>query len=336
MLTLAQAQFPAETAAQIPVVARKPFEFGVWIENNSEPLIVTVLVIVLAFYVVTLLSRRLTRQIVDEVGRHKARRTISYLAQFIALAVIGATWASKLNLQLWIGLASAGLTLALQNVILGFAGWIHITIRRPYDIGDRIQIGKVIGDVIDVRLFHTCVLEIGNWVDADQSTGRVAFIPNGAVFTQPVFNYTQGFPYIWNELPILVSFDSDWRLAKKMLEQLIVEETRDLIPKAESQIARAKLDYPILYEHLTPIVYTSLRETGVLLTVRYLTEVRQRRQTAAQLHERILDMFTRQPQVRLAFSGYPAPATAVAQATDLGAHAARLLGPQAEEPSDDQ
>jgi len=274
-----------------------------WFETNREPLIITAVAVVLAFYVSTFVARKLTRQIADDVARYKATRTIGYLVQFFALAVIGATWASKLNLQLWIGLAAAGLTLALQTVILGFAGWVQITLRRPFDIGDRIQIGKVTGDVLDIRLFHTCVLEVGNWVAADQSTGRLAFIPNSLVFTEAVFNYTQGFSYIWNELPVHLAAGSDWRLARKLIQDIAARDVQEIVAKAHAEISRAKAVFPILYEHLTPTVYLSLEPTGVLLTLRYLTEVRSRRQTAAVLTERILDEFGREPTVKLAFPG---------------------------------
>jgi small-conductance mechanosensitive channel len=276
-----------------------------WFEKYREPLIISAVAVALAFYVSTFLARKLTRQIVDSVARYKAVRTIGYMAQFLALAVIAVTWVSigKLNLQLWIGLASAGLTLALQNVILGFAGWVHIALRRPYDIGDRIQVGKVIGDVLDIRISHTCVLEVGNWVAADQSTGRLAFIPNSFIFTESVFNYTQGFSYIWNELPIHLAPGSDWRRARKMLEEIAGQGVNEIVAKAHEEISRAKSQYPILYEHLTPTVYLSLEPTGILLTLRYLTEVRSRRQTAAALTERILDEYGREPTVKLAFPG---------------------------------
>jgi small-conductance mechanosensitive channel len=291
-----------------------------WFERNREPLIITGVAVVLAFYVSTFVARKLTRQIADDVARYKATRTIGYIVQFLALAVIGATWAKELNVTLWIGLAAAGVTLALQTVILGIAGWIHITLRRPFDIGDRIQIGKVVGDVLDIRLSHTCVLEVGNWVAADQSTGRLAFIPNSFVFTESVFNYTQGFSYIWNELPILVTAGSDWRLAQKLLQDIAAQETHDLVPKAHQEISRAKSLYPILYEHLTPTVYVAIESTGVLLTLRYLTEVRARRQAAAALTARILDVFAREPTVKLAFPGAPqsaAPAAGPGSAAGL-------------------
>jgi len=304
---------PADPAAPVapPLVPPAPpgpdGPFAVvlqWAGENAAPLTITAVAIVAAIFVATLVARRVTRPISDEVRRHKARRTIAYVAEFLALLVIALVWAGQLNWQLWFGLVSVGLALALQRAILCLAGWAHITLRHPYEIGDRIQVGALIGDVIDVRLFHTYLLEVGNWVDADQSTGRVVHMPNSVVYTQPVYNYTQGFPYIWNEIPVLITFESDWRRAKALLEAMVHDESRDITEEVSRFISRMRRDYPIRYHNLTPIVYTSVRDSGVLLTMRYLTNVRERRKTAAELHELILDAFAREPQVTFAYPTY--------------------------------
>ena len=277
-----------------------------WAILNKAPLIVTGVTVLVAFVVSTVVARRVTRGVSDEVRRHKARRTIAYMTQLVALIIVLVTWAGKLksNLPLLIGLVSVGLALALQNVILSFAGWIMIVLRRPFDIGDRIQTGKHIGDVIDIGLLHTYILEVGNWVGGDQSTGRVAYVPNSFVFTQTLFNYTQGFPYIWHELPILVTFESDWRRAKTILEDLVARQSSDMADKVRTLIQRMKRNYPIRYSHLHPIVYTTVRDSGVLLTIRYLAEARERRQREADLCEEILDAFAKEPTINFAYPTY--------------------------------
>jgi small-conductance mechanosensitive channel len=275
-----------------------------WLSGHQAELVITGIVVLSAFIVSTLVARRLVRGISDEVRRHKTRRAIGLFAQLAALAVILVMWASRLDWQLWIGLASVGLALALQNVILSVAGWVYITLRRPYDIGDRIQSGQIIGDVIDIRMLHTYLLEVGHWVDADQSTGRVIYLPNSQVFTGPLQNYTQGFPYIWHELPVMITFESDWRRAKEIVEGLVSESTHDISGQVAAFIRRMKRDYPIRYEHLSPIVYTRVRDSGVELTIRYLTRVRQRRPSHSELCERILDAFADEPAIDFAYPTY--------------------------------
>jgi len=297
------AMIPTLLAADDPAGPLLPSIWN-WVIENKLPLVVTGVTVLLAFIVSTIVARWATRGVADEVRRHKARRTIAYMTQLVALVIVVVAWARAFDLPLLIGLVSVGLALALQNVILCLAGWVKIVFRRPFDIGDRIQAGQHIGDVIDISLLHTYILEVGNWVDADQSTGRVAYIPNSVVFTQTVFNYTQGFPYIWHELPILVTFESDWRRAKMILEDLVTRQSSDMVDKVRTLIQRMKRNYPIRYAHLHPIVYTSVRDSGVLLTVRYLAEARERRQSEADLCEEILDAFAKEPSINFAYPTY--------------------------------
>jgi len=87
-------------------------------------------------------------------------------------------------------------------------------------VGDRIQIGEHAGDVVDLRIFQFTLVEIENWVAADQRTGRVIHVPNGRVFNEVVANYSRGFEYIWNEVPVRVTFESDWEAAKAILQEI--------------------------------------------------------------------------------------------------------------------
>ena len=106
------------------------------------------------------------------------------------------------------------------------AGWVFIAIRKPFAVGDRIEIGDHTGDVIDMRLFQFTLVETGNWVDADQSTGRIIHIPNGWVFRQSTANYTAGFNFIWNEIPVTVTFESNWEKARDILSPRSLRPTR--------------------------------------------------------------------------------------------------------------
>ena len=129
------------------------------------------------------------------------RKALTYFSVIVITISIGAIWLRSINsLVTFLGLITAGLTIALREPVLNLLGWIFILWRRPFILGDRIQIGKMAGDVVDLRIFQFTVLEIGNWVDADQSTGRIIHIPNAKVFTDYIANYTSEFNFIWNEL----------------------------------------------------------------------------------------------------------------------------------------
>src|SRR5436309_2546056 len=128
----------------------------------------------------------------------------------------------------FLGLFTAGLAIALKDIVANLAGWAYIVWRRPFDVGDRVQIGPHAGDVIDLHLFQFTLNEIGNWVKADQSTGRIIHIPNGKVLSEPLANYDKGFRYIWNEIPVVISFESDWKQAKRLLEAIVVKHAEHL------------------------------------------------------------------------------------------------------------
>jgi small-conductance mechanosensitive channel len=173
---------------------------------------------------------------------------------------------------------------------------------RPFKVGDRIEIDGTAGDVIDIRAFRFTLLEIKNWVDADQATGRVVHVPNGKLFKSSAANYTEGFFHIWHEIPVLITFESDWNRAEEVLRETIAplaigeEELR-----YHQEIATAEHDYFIRFRELRPAVYVSTRDSGVLLTVRLLVEARQRRSVDDQFWRSTLAAFAAEPSVSLAY-----------------------------------
>jgi small-conductance mechanosensitive channel len=193
------------------------------------------------------------------------------------------------------------LAIAFKDLLVNLAGWVFIMIRKPLSVGDRVQIGEITGDVIDIRIFQFSVIEIGNWVDADQSTGRIVHIPNGMVFNKWQANYTAGFEFIWNEIPVLLTFESDWQKAKQILSDAVNKHAMHLSKEAELQIKKAAEKFLIFYTKLTPIVYTSVRDSGVLLTMRYLCHVRRRRSTEELIWEEILEQFAKYDNIDFAY-----------------------------------
>lgn len=195
------------------------------------------------------------------------------------------------------GSGFSGLAIALSDPITNVAGWIFIFWRRPFEVGDRIQIGEHAGDVIDARIFQFTLLEIGNWVDADQSTGRMIHIPNRKIFSDPLANYSKGFQFIWNEIPVLITFESDWRKAKTILNAIITKYEQDFRQDVEQQLQRTAQEFLIYNPITTPIVYTNVKDSGVLLTIRYLCRPHERRSTTEMIWEEILTTFEQQIEI---------------------------------------
>lgn len=265
-------------------------------------LLETLIILVLVLLVRAVSLRMLARKVEDVRQAYYWRRGISYTATIVAVLLVGRVWFSGLrNIGTFLGLLSAGVAIALADVLANLAGWIFLLARRPYEVGDRIEIDNKTGDVIDIRLFNTYLMECGNWVEADQSTGRILLVPNGRVFKTNVANYTQGFQFIWDELRVLVTFESDWKRAKEILTAIANDHGQPLSRDAQEQIRRAAGKHMIVFQNLTPIVYTEVRDCGVLLTIRYLTPPRQRRGNAAQAWEDILEAFALEPTIDFAY-----------------------------------
>lgn len=253
---------------------------------------------ILRFIVIRIVQSRVE----DTKTLYKWRKNLTYITTFLGLLAIGQVWFAAIGeIGTFLGLLSAGLAIALKDPVSDLAGWLFIIWRKPFDIGDRIQIGNSKGDVIDLRVFKFTVLEIGNWVDADQSTGRVIHVPNHKVFTEDLANYTSDFEFIWNELQVLVTFESDWKKAKQILQEVVDEGMQGFIEKAREQVKRAEKSYLIQYRYLTPIVYTDVRDSGINLTIRYLSDPRTRRSTSQLLWEGILDRFDEHDDIDFAY-----------------------------------
>lgn len=261
------------------------------------------IIIILFFWVLRFTILRIVwRQTTNVKTRYQWKRTLSFIFPFVTIILVGAVWLPAFEqFGAFLGLFTAGLAIALKDPLTNLAGWFFIITRKPFVVGDRIQIGENTGDIIDIRLFQFTMLEIGNWVEADQSTGRIIHLPNGKVFLEPQANYSSGFEYIWNELKVLITFESNWELAKVILEEIIADHAENVKVKAEKEILEASKNYMIYYKHLTPIVYTKVAEYGVQLTIRYLCNPRKRRGSENHLWQAILARFSAANDIKLAY-----------------------------------
>ncbi len=280
-----------------------------WIQGTTglSPELQGKLLLSVATLLIVLILRRLILKVAfqkfeDVRVRYRWRKSSAYLAFLLVVLVLGRIWFEGLEpLATYLGLLSAGIAIALKDLLVNLAGWIFIIWRKPFEVGDRIQIGNQSGDVIDIRIFQFTLMEIGNWVDADQSTGRVIHIPNGKVFTEPQANYHKGFQYIWNEIPVMVTFESNWEKAKAILQEVGTRHAEHLSPHAEERIREASRKFMIFYTKLSPTVYTTVKDSGVLLAIRYICEPRRRRDSEQAIWEDILKEFTKQKDIDFAY-----------------------------------
>ncbi len=268
----------------------------------TNQIVATISVVVVIGLIRRLINKMLHSYIEDGQVYHRYKsitNRTTFTLMFVFLLLIWLKTGTSLGT--FFGLLSAGIAIALKDLLASIAAWLFIIARKPFIIGDRIEIGGVAGDVIDFRIFQFTIMEIGNWVDADQSTGRIIHIPNHKVLTENIANYSAGFEHIWNEIEVVITFESNREKAKVLLTEVLEEHAERHIHEVEQKLKRASKKYHILYKNLTPIIYTEAVDHGVKMTLRYLCKPRSRRTTVDGIWCSLLDRIDAEPEVNLAY-----------------------------------
>lgn len=280
-----------------------------WLEQLAEGVTPTqskVIATIIIIIVLWLLQRLLLRSIMslhsDIAVRYTWRKSAAYTIYAIGIVAILFVWSNNFgDFATYLGLLSAGLAIAFQDPIVNMAGWYFILLQKPFRVGDRIEVEGQIGDVVDINLFQFSIVEVGNWVREEQSTGRIIHIPNAKIFKAPLANYNEGLDFIWNEMQVLVTFESNWRKAKVCLQGILDEHAPKVEESAKKELQASSGEYLIYYHKVTPIVYTTVEDSGVLLTLRYLCKPKSRRSTTCFLWENILDAFQDEEDLDFAY-----------------------------------
>jgi small-conductance mechanosensitive channel len=256
--------------------------------------VITKLVFSLVVLVLTLLINRavsnvLRSRVPDPAHMHTLRMLVRNTVYFAGAGLILLVWLGiGSSFTVAMGILGAGIAFASQEVVGSFAGYVNIVTGNLYRIGDRVQIGDVVGDVLDVSLLRTTVMEIGEWVGADQYTGRVVSVANRFVFSDPVFNYTQHWRYLWDEIMIPITYDSDWRRASEIMLEHGQEYSADLQAQAQDELAGMMKRFPVHQTPVEPMLYVVMTDNWIELTLRYVVEPRRRREVKGELHHELL------------------------------------------------
>ena len=265
-------------------------------DTTAGRLVTTFVIAVAALAVAKAAAPFATRHVGDSFSRYhlrKAVRAAIFVIALLALAVLWRPFAGRIGVV--VGLAAAGVAFAMQEVIGAVAGWFNIMLGRIFRVGDRIEMGGVRGDVIDVTPLRTKLLEIGSpgdaqsWVRGRQYTGRIVAVSNKTTFTEPVYNYSATFEYIWEELTLPVRHDSDWREAERIMH----EEARRV---SQSEGARLAIDemtrrYPVPRTEVEPRVYVRATDDWMELAARFVVPVRSARTVNDELTRSVRERF---------------------------------------------
>jgi small-conductance mechanosensitive channel len=220
---------------------------------------------------------------------YRRQRLLNTIVVVIGVAIIIALW-SKLfqHASTFLGLIGAGMAVALREPLLSIAGRIAIFVGHMYNAGDRIELNKMSGDVIDVGFFYTRMMEIGNWIGGDQYSGRIIQFANAQVFGTAVFNYTRNFAYVWDEIKLPVTYNSNIPAASEILKSAAADYSREFMAGAEAQIEKMERVFKLPRFEVEPAVYMKVTDNWVELTLRYLVAPHKRRAASSYIFGTIL------------------------------------------------
>jgi len=237
----------------------------------------------------------------DPKMRYSFRKGVSVLFYSLITVTVLAIWVQNTQaLLVSYGIIAAGVAIALQDAIRNFAGSVFILVSRLYTVGDRIEINRVFGDVIDIGIFNTTLMEFGGWVEGDLPTGRITLIPNGYALSNTVYNYTKDYNFIWDEIAVPITYESDWKQAISIFSAILETETVEVSAYARGEIERIGEKYYFPRKVVDPRLFVTLTDNWITFSLRYVTPVRERRVLRDHLSRRILEAVERSGSLQIA------------------------------------
>lgn len=241
--------------------------------------------VVFVLLLVWAVRKGISKTIHDNSTRYRANKVVRFVGYFLVILLAIISFTGKMQyFSLAIGLLSAGLAFALQEVILSVAGWITIISSGTYKTGDRIEINNVKGDVIDIGITRTTLMELGQWITSDNYTGRIVQISNSFVFKGPVSNYSTDFPFVWEEINLPIQYGSDIQLANELLMQTTQTLLTGYADFAEKHWEVMVKKYLIEQANVAPSIALKLTDNWIEFNLRYVVDYRKRRITKTKLY----------------------------------------------------
>lgn len=259
---------------------------------NENPVIYSVIkyliLVTIVLIVIQLIKKFLKRHIENNTVRYRSQKSIEIVAYFF-LAIITVLYftGNIKDFTLIIGLFSAGIAFTLQELILSVAGSLFIFVVKVYSPGDRIEINGIKGDVIDVDSIYTTMMEIGQWVESDNYSGRIIKLSNAFIFKGPVYNYSKDFPFIWDEFNLPIRYGSDIELAKSIVIKIALETLSSYTKNSKSQWKEVVSKYYIEDAEVNPTLAITLTDNWIKFNLRYIVDYKKRRSTKHILNEKL-------------------------------------------------
>ncbi len=276
--------------------------------------------VILAFYLV--LSRMMLPRRYKKEELFLARRLGRYATVLLIAVVVALYLLEDLRvIATTLGLVSAAIVISLQDVCASFFGWFVIMIGQKFTIGDRLEIEGVRGDVLDIQLLRTTLLEVNNWLGVDQPTGRVIIVPNNFIFKTKVFSFSHGHPFIWGKVEVTVTYATPVASALALFQKVLEEETREEFTEARRVATEMERRYGVEDADYQPKIYTRIADSGVTFSLLYVSHYRSSSSTRNRINRRLIAELETHPHIQLAY-----PTTHVLTSVEQAGSPAAVLG----------
>jgi small-conductance mechanosensitive channel len=264
-------------------------------------LVLSLAVVVVTVIVYRTIRNAIKRRVEDATRLQSMRVAVRNVLAVTGFVIVVIIWLpTGNNLLTALGILGAGLAIASQEMIGSLVAGLNIWLGNIYRVGDRVRVGDVVGDVMDINLLRTTVMEVGEWVKADQYTGRVVTVANRTVWVSPVYNFTKHWGYLWDEITLPITYESDWQRAAELILEHGQTYTEELQADAEAKLSRMIDRYPLKETKVEPTVYVAMTDNWIELTLRFVVDAQERRRVKGQLYRDLLQHFQTEEKIAVA------------------------------------
>lgn len=259
----------------------------------ENPLVKNAIILVILFVIIFLMVKIIKRMTMglfkENNSRYHFKKLINFLGYVLFIIGLLIVFNDRLSgLGTALGVAGAGIAFALQEVIVSIAGYIAIFTSNFYRLGDRVQLGGIKGDVVDIGLLRTTLMEVGDWVDGDLYNGKMVRVANSFVFKEPVYNYSGDFPFLWDEIKIPIKTTGDYEYARTLFYDILKEQVGAFAHSSQEAWNKMIGIYKIENARVQPMVSMMFNESWITFTLRYVVDFKLRRATKTALFDKIL------------------------------------------------
>lgn len=257
--------------------------------------------IALVLLLTSFMKKAVNRRVTNTDHRYRVRKAVNIIGYLLVVLILLLVYGDRLgNIGVALGVAGAGITFALQEVIVSFAGWLSMVLSGSPSVGQRVKIGEAKGDIIDIGVMRTTIMEIGDWVKGDQYNGRIITLANSYVFKERIHNYSAEYPFLWDEIEVPIRTESDHELARKVFTEVVNEICKDYAVRSEAEWKNLAYKFRVEQARVLPTVTLRFDQNWITFTLRYIVDYKSRRSTKDRIFTALLNEIAKHDSIAIA------------------------------------